>query len=117
MRKFLQDVLQERDQDNTYRYSWARIQSVISFFYFLIFYTKQFWNTASIPDVPDGWILLIGVSSATYLAAKYAARASFGGYSASPIVYNPPHLSSNPNDPNTTILPGPDGPTTLSVKK
>lgn len=117
MRKFLRDILQERDQDNTYRYSWSRVQSFIAFFYFLVFYTKQFWNTSSIPDVPDGWIFLIGVSSATYLAAKYASRGSMMGYSNPPIVYNAPHINSSVGDPNTTILPGPDGPSTLAIKK
>lgn len=116
MRSFWRDILQERDADNVYRYSWSRVQSFISFFYFLAFYTKQTWASGTIPDIPDGWIFLIGVSSATYLVAKYSNRMNNIGYSSSPIAYNPPHLSNS--DPlNTTIIPTPDGPSTLSVKK
>lgn len=116
MRTFLRDILQERDVNNVYRFSWARVQSVISFFYFLVFYTKQTWNTGTIPDVPDGWIFLIGVSSATYLVAKYAARMNGIGYSSGPI-YNAPHMKNGLDSQDTTVIPGPDGPSTLSVKK
>lgn len=116
MKLFWRDILQERDSDNVYRYSWSRVQSFISFFYFLAFYTKQTWSSGNIPDIPDGWIFLIGVSSATYLVAKYSNRMNNIGYSSSPITYNPPHLgNSGPMD--TTIIPTPDGPSTLSVKK
>ena len=116
MRSFFRDILQERDADNIYRFSWSRVQSFISFFYFLVFYTKQTWNTGTIPDVPEGWIFLIGVSSATYLVAKYAARMNGIGYSTGP-VYNSPHAPSGIDYQETTIVPGPDGPSTLSVKK
>ena len=124
MNRFFRDILQERDADNEYHYSWARVQSFISFFYFLGLYTKQTWVTHEIPDVPEGWIFLIGVSSATYLLAKYSNRypgmgMGMGfGYGAPPIVYNgPPH--TNPQTPPTssTIVPGPNGPSPLSVMK
>jgi len=117
MKVFLQDLLKERDQNNVYRYSWSRVQSIVSFVYFLVLYTKQTWGTQDLPDVPDGWIFLIGVSSATYLAAKYANRNSSFGISSSPVVYNAPHVVSQANDPNATIIPGPDGPSTLSIEK
>jgi len=116
VKTFWRDILQERDSDNVYRYSWSRVQNFIAFFYFLVFYTKQTWNSTNIPDVPDGWIFLIGLSSATYLAAKYSSRINGIGYSSGP-VYNAPHLQGVQSEMDTTTVPGPDGPSTLSVKK
>ena len=66
--------------------------------------------------MPDGWIFLIGVSSATYLVAKYTARMNGIGYSTGPI-YNPPHMQVGATGDDITTIPGPDGPSTLSVKK
>jgi len=116
MKKFLQDILKEADQNNEYRYSWARLQSFISFFYFLVLYTKQTWGNNTIPDIPDGWIFLIGVSSATYLVAKYTNNKVSGFNYSNNSVYNPPHASVN-NLNDSVIIPGPDGPSALSVKK
>lgn len=79
----IRDTLTEKvfnpDGSFYFSFSWSRIQSVIAFFFFLVFYTKQTWNTHTIPEIPDGWIFLIGVSSATYLVAKYSAMSQYRG--------------------------------------
>lgn len=116
MNKFFRDILQERDEDNTYRYSWSKVQSFVAFCYFLVLYTKQTWGNNNIPDIPDGWIFLIGVSSAAYLVAKYTAKGN-NFYPSSGPVYNPPHLSNTSQVGDSMIIPGPDGPSALSVKK
>jgi len=110
----------EKLPDGRWHYSWAKIQSFIAFFYFLVIYTRIGWSATALPDVPDGWIFLISVSSAAFLIAKYQNQRQnsyFGssyGYGSDQLVFNGPGNQPNQLLNNDEVpIPGPDGPSVV----
>jgi membrane associated rhomboid family serine protease len=56
------------------RISLSRAQFFLAWLTFLPVYLRSALVSATVPDVPQGWVALLGVSGAIYAASKVIAQ-------------------------------------------
>ena len=71
LRAIARDLFYERSGK---RVSLSRTQFWLAWTIFIPTYLRAAWSSATIPDVPQGWVALLGVSGAVYAASKAIAR-------------------------------------------